>query len=1038
MALDSDKYIFYYDSDYIQEGYYEQELYFEGDYLVAGYFEGEQVVQEAAADLVATAALTTEITVFVPASADLQSTATQTATVGKIIEAAAEFEALFTPSITIQAIRFTDALFEIIASIETAANLIADIDSVLENIVNLSLQGDRAAGLSSLLPASADLTAEPNVIKDTTAQLESNTNLSITFIVEFESVIASEFSVLARNIVYQSKPLTRDTVFVDNTSNGNATISIVNDNKFGGGSANKEFAVDEQTIGTPVWDGTEYKIFGAGHTLTSTDGYTWTKTSNNLTITALKPKFIDNEYVYGDIGFNSAEFYTSSDGTNWQETVVTLNELAGTFIASQEAFKAGGFWWLVTRSTDRFRIYKNTSISTTGWQEETQLGGFDDLGFGTSSISNGNLYIPLTDFQDNFPDDYRVIVIDNQGNYDLKVVNAPGTDLAFRQILELSDNRWIAVFSEGATYKYYSYNSDPSDSPSLYRETSDYRIFDVVNDTFFYYSVFVNNTETGATENAVARQDLFSENQKVVFQNQKYWTHDDDLNLVYTSNDAVNWDTVYIGEVASHLEYSNTQLSDWKAIDFHFKWDNEGFNPVIPLFSFGNLQVAIRKRSGVYNVREITPATSLSLSEGIWYNARIQQDSSNQYKFYINGNIVGTVNKNIISGNTIKIHAFTAPSGFGGMENVLIDEFVVSKEHLHPYSNNSYSVPTQEFANSEDLALLLHFNDDFEDDALLDVIVEAELTSNTTTVIDVTAIIDSESVLGSTSSFDADVNVITQLEADLDSSAAQTATGTRLLPLDSTLETTAALAADANIIQTVDAALAAQATLAAQPTRILQLEAEFESLFTPDVTVNAIRFVDALFELITDLDVVSQKRTGVFGNFDSSTLLQADINRTRSTTSTLSAQFDIDISEDILRLASATLQSSFDIELNTEIQRQANAVLETVSELEAALDGEVDFAADLVSQTQLAAAGTGNFNANALLDAQAAVTAAINVQFTLEQTLGTASSLQANLTEFAVREEQIYTIRPEQRTFVIEAENRVYTIRPENRTWSIT
>lgn len=758
MALDSDKYIFYYDADYIQEGYYEQELYFEGDYLAPGYFEGEQVVQEAAADLVATATVTTEITVFVPASADLQSTATQTATVGKIIEAAAEFEALFTPSITVQAIRFTDALFEIFTSIETAASLIADIDSVLENIVNLSLQGDRAAGVSALLPSPADLTAEPNVTKDTAAQLETNTNLSITFVIEFESVIASEFSVLARPTVFQKKTYgLRPRQF---TSNGNPLI--VSDAKIGSGSLQ----------------------------VTDTDSITAQSDVN----------FKDLRTI--DLWFNQK----------------TIQNRQGEF-----------------------------SPAILHWGDDFVL----------STVRLGNLSGSILRWH--FRLRYRV---------------------------------------DGQSYLFSS-------------------------DTLF-------------------EEDLLD-----------------------------------------------------KFVHLRLQRHSTGWQ--------------------------------------FWVNGQPTADPTPTVEDM--PSIVGT-NPLRIGGSVFFPEATSS--------TILIDELFLTTDLLTPNTTDVFTPPLQERSGftqeqqENDVLLLSHFDEFFDDDisAILDynADLEASFSINAVPTVIANATVNKLAI----SDLSADAGVITQLDAELESTTAQTATATKIKQLDANLDSESTLAVDANIIQTADALLDAQTNLTAQPTRIIQLAAEFESLFTPDVTVNAIRFVDALFELITDLDVVSQKRTGVFGTLNSSTLLLADVNRTRSTTSTLSAQFDVNISEDILRLASANPVSSFDIELDAEIQRQANAVLESTSELLVALDGEIDFAADLASETQLAATGTGNFNANALLDAQAAVAAAITVQFTLEQTLGTVSSLQASLTAFAVRDEQIYTIRPEQRTFVIEAETRVYTIRPENRTWSIT
>lgn len=244
MATASDEYIFYYAADYIQEGYYEQELYFEGDYLEPGYFEGEQVVVEAAAQLEAHAAVTILATVFVPAQADLAAEATQTTTETRIKQLDADFDALFSPNVQVSVRKNAVAILDAVASTETDADLIADIDKTLESIVNLDLQAAKFAGISQTLASQSVFTADSIRIRSTTATLDSELTQTIVFTVDYSANLLAESDASAQPTVFQARTLNFDRPheLIDNTVNEPLRFST--NSKFGTHSLTNTNAAD--------------------------------------------------------------------------------------------------------------------------------------------------------------------------------------------------------------------------------------------------------------------------------------------------------------------------------------------------------------------------------------------------------------------------------------------------------------------------------------------------------------------------------------------------------------------------------------------------------------------------------------------------------------------------------------------------------------------------------------------------------------------------------------------------------------------------
>ena len=205
MATESDQYINYYVDDYITEDYYAKELYFDGDYLSPGYFQGEQIIEEASADLSTQVSINITASRTRSASANIQSNFTKQSTGGLLIIGSADFGALFTPAITVFATKTGDVLIQTETNFVAVASPIRDNDATLENIVNLSLQGDRIRFIDSNLLTESSISVTGQRTRDYQANLSTEFNQTTLLVTRFEADLSSQFTVSANAIKYQTR-----------------------------------------------------------------------------------------------------------------------------------------------------------------------------------------------------------------------------------------------------------------------------------------------------------------------------------------------------------------------------------------------------------------------------------------------------------------------------------------------------------------------------------------------------------------------------------------------------------------------------------------------------------------------------------------------------------------------------------------------------------------------------------------------------------------------------------------------------------------
>ena len=685
-----------------------------------------------------------------------------------------------------------------------------------------------------------------NAVADATVGAAFSISASYQKFKSGEADFVATASATAQPEVYQLRA--RTAVSPTTNTGGNFTTASIDTTvkKFGLGSAGftkgtriyptGEANENAQTGSKKITvNGSTFVIVHPGYTWTSTNGTTWTRSTNDLTEHLWEVRKTGSYFV-GISRETTDRVWYSTNGTSWSynDSLASVNNL---YADPRRGITYINGAYYVFDTAVIGTAGRLTWASTTNFSSWTTNGGF---AYNTRTVSptiesyyynesNGEFYLCVSPATNS-----------GLGGNPIFVKGTPSSSLTspwvtsnnenFIYAFAVNGNTIVALelVSAGTVRLKYSTNAGSSwTTGNTYNggSTSDVRYLD----GDFYFSVgdgvykgYTSPTKVGVDlDNAVATASAIVSLSEIkegfvhsTANNGSTWTY---TNLPNTQN--VPGKLEY--DVTSTLEPFGTfdvwfrlQSRDTFLPQFIVRWIDDDYYVTIERDLFGKL--FIRYNNG--RTEETAYANRFNVAVDTWHHLRITRSGSTS-SFYLNGSRQWT---------TTAITWPTTPFDLVG-DGSNFDELYVTTDVLTSPSATSYSVPTQPYDSS---SLLVHFDTDFvsSTEATFDVEADFEAFGSSS----VTANPNTKNVDGSfavSSSLSVDAVKITSVDANFTVTASLVADNTRVKQFDSDNDSAVTLTADAQAVivlsQTLLSDFAISLTAIAQRVGDIDLFPEF-------------------------------------------------------------------------------------------------------------------------------------------------------------------------------------------------------------------
>jgi hypothetical protein len=745
------------------------------------------------------------------------------------------------------------------SAVNSATTVNANADQIKGITENLSSAFTQTGVISHI--HGADITAFTNATVSATAVTFKGIIQSITSQANVSAVISVRYSqsstiTVRATVVSYPYVLLRNIAITQKSGSSYTAIDWTTEaSKWGTGSlkiGNVPYtATNHYQSGSVVNNGTDLKYFTNGYTYTSTNGTSWTRSSNNLASNVSKMIWTGSEYA----GRTGNAVYRSSDGNTWTTTTISIyDSIFGTCIPQGGTLEYfSGYWYVGTQVSNGVILFRSNNLST--W---TRVQNFNSSGYisgdrrWVSSVNTGSKLYFLTQ-------------IGGTGNSRNIVSSSNGTSWTIelmpstygQEVTELAYGNGMLILSSynyTPTYNFYLHSTPVSSISWTTRKTNTGNSYGDISylGTSWFYSLLgvvyagdldsmtaltISNSQTERIGKAgyIAGKYVIPRNDGVLYSTSA-------TSGYQTQTTSVN------SNLPGYISYSDasSDLSNWKTLDFWIAGNGYSSYGVISqsgfmdtLISNNYLVVTFSNPAGTNYASFYTgnyPANNAWNTNG-WNHIRIVK-SNGVMALFCNG--IKVTNQGY--GSNYFPETLTTPIVFGGslqVDNpVYIDEFLISDELKTDPSAASITVPTGVWSSDSNTDLLLHFENSITDDSRYQVIPTSYITAVAIVSAKLTGNQKGRAALSAVATFTA---IGTKgIEANLVAFSNATVLATAKVTRDnaSALVSNASVSADENRYRGFDSSLTSAASTNVINDRLRDNAITTQSAFTQSSAVN--------------------------------------------------------------------------------------------------------------------------------------------------------------------------------------------------------
>jgi hypothetical protein len=869
-------------------------------------------------------------TVFIAAQADSQVNVESVASRTRGYEAAVD--AAFSLDITARNIKQGAADFTSAFTPTLTADAFKNSFAILDSIAELSVQGNliRQTEITAL--------AESSVVAQVSQQLTTSAQITSNFGLEFLGAKVSR--------------IIGDPILV--TSPGSSGVSIVpSPSKFGGGAVKFDSRPQvEPARYAPVYGPAGFLTIRGldGFDSTpgiklhlSTDGVNWSEISNTIAVARNSIRglfYLNNLYVILATENSRIVVITSSDASTW-----TTHTSASTFaVLPNKISYANNRWHLYATGILSGSIFRNFSIRTT-----TDLVNYTEISSGTLT-GNTQIFYDNINYVDAVSFDSTSLVFMAAPVFATSDSNFLGNDVYYSYSkngtsyvgagpfdgsantitdgwaptsVATNGSRWMVAGTNGRLY----YTDTIPNSGSIFWTQVDLGITSTISSLTYVNDLWVAQTTTAVytSSNGITWTAYAVSNPTVgpfIAKSQFNYTSPKSDKATYgsnkwiigqqTSSDGVNWNFLdyQIPNRQSFLTYpDNDSWSTWKSVDFWMYVAAETASSrtaLISQYTNGSNFFAIELNAGSTfrqlifttpaSIRTVTVTSTLPVNA--WNHIRIVNDSGNM-SLYVNGTRVLNDTASATYGNSSAALCI----GYGYFDStrrtadLYFDEILINQEVLNSPSLTSINVPTAPWVNTDNTSLLLHFDNNFADDAVIVITsVSASLASQFNIVANGGLTIFSEADLSSETTVNVDAKKVITSSASLSAEGFVVAAFGRIRPFASLEDTAFTLIASVDAVKPYTASLQSSTALDITPTKT------FGEFTVPMLSSTA-------------LSADAQTTTGSQAVLESQGFLISAFGRIRPDVADLNSAFELDVEAFVGKVGQGDLSSAFEFEL---------------------------------------------------------------------------------------------------------------------------
>jgi len=889
-------------------------------------------------DMSAAFSLTADVNIFRPLAADLAAESNTSIQAEKTTDSSAAVASEFTQ--TADAAKITD----IVSSLEEefqadiTAERIRGLDSAVSAATEFSAVISHIHGADLIVNGFATLTADVTVDYSGAAVVESVSTVTAAAKVDYS---AQSNLTSAANVNGFGDVLLRNTqVKIDSGGRFN-TFRIDNSiTRFGSGSLTVDNTDSTITTASSIrWgtDGSTVKIVTSNYTWSSNDGINWTRADSNLGNVGVSALTYKN-------GFWFAGTRYSSNATSWADIAssyspdlgrpqeiyffnsafrgISLQDIGTTIGLGSYSGSLGGTWSF-------------TNIANTGLGELSGNQGQTIWDAGSSIVIAYNTSSGVQHIRWN-------------GTVQ-QTVGIPSSSIRFTGAIAWDGSTTFVGGGRGSSpdniqYYYYTKNNGTNWTVVTLNnaQLSAVRDISYANGLWFVSTgagLRVSSDPATIFSGAIVDADISLLNTKVLYQYGKYLARDSFNNVKYSS-DGFTWTTKAIEGVqglSPQLIYTRgngADLSEFSTVDFWLRgsanitFKDQINNNQLRLNLSAPNTISINQFNSTQLISNLSFTQTNVLPSGSWNHIRLVR-SGTTLSLYINGTrrITGSYLQTISNGRV----EITSSD-----EDAYIDEFLVTDQLLNDPSATSITVPTVPWKNTAETDLLLHFDDSFADDSRAEIVITANLVSQST----VTA----------ASTVDYDILVPAMV-----TQSSLTAQGFRTAEIVLTAFSAALVLTEIDIIKDADAELTVTAEVVTDVTRIQEAASAINSTAT----------------VSSDVSVI----TDTAADFNNTFALSTVVEVTRDNAADLSVVGDITAAADRIRDVDTALQSQSQVVAEAVKIITSDSQFTSTAELLAAADRSRDHASALTADFVQTAQAEATLSAISEQSAEFTVTA---------------------------------------------------------------
>jgi len=861
-----------------------------------------------------------------------------------------ETQAAFSLTITVDRIRDVNIALQSAAQLTAQVQRSRDVTVFLTSSASLSALISNIRNIDLVAFTNAALSVEYIRIVSATANLNSEITQSIVYenFRPFASALQSDFVVTANadrlpglavtilssllNLTSQAsrtrsitKTLTATaTVFIrDKKTRGTVltalsggaydTAQFINGTgKFGAASLSWNRLTDVYPTSNVVWNGTNYRTWGNGYVWTSTDLESWTRSASDQSVSG-EVIYQNNLYVTA-VG-NTV--YSSSNGTSWTATTVPTSRIT-------LPVYNGGYWWYynaVVRASDTdLQCYRSTSLTGT-WTLQTVLffggGGYEQYsGLNYYVLSTGQVIFGVNGFiDDTFNNRYLSMTLVTGGTKTRYAEFAYGNVYSSGQIAA-GGNTFLQSYVSGNVTKLRYGSTSVNNSSSEY----DFGSRTVYNISYANGYYFIS-TNYGIYQTSNPSSGYTLVDQRLYFDHSISYSNDLSIDYANGKYFYPGFDPAVVRYSSNRITWSDGELDDVSGVTGQLTYiKGDG----VDLGSFGTLDFWI------YSVPSIS-ANTLTVRQKdnlkyFYFNLNSTQvsintlDSTNGLTSFVSSSISNTLISNtwnhirfVYDGSTASLYTngtrrLTTSSWIGNYTNAdiiisgandYIDEVLFTDEILTSPSSTSFTVPTAPWQNNNSTDLLLHFDTNANDDAVLQQPIThiglAQLSSSSSISCILSKVVELESNQSSQFALIADGIILQLANATLTSSLTININSDRIRETNSLL--------NSNFVQSItfiklingESSLSASAIQSTQAVKTVDITKQLTATATIFCIISHIEGADMVAFSASTLSVDADANKSAISSMSSSASLTTSAQRFRGITETEQSLFSTTI-----------------------------------------------------------------------------------------------------------------------------------------------